>query len=135
MLSDIKQFIARRNVMDLAVGAVFTSIVNSLVDDLINPLVGLFTGGAGFSNLSVALSASVSAAEVALFKFGGFITSIIDFLIVAGIAFLLVKRMTRLRAAVDTAHKTRAAPGGPIREEMLIEIRGLFEARPATSAS
>ena len=124
MLKEFREFIARGNVMDLAVGiiigAAFTAIVNSLVADLINPLIGIVTGGIDFSNLFIALSTeefpSVAAAEaagVAVFKYGSFITAVINFLIIAWVVFLLVKAMNRLRSMVDTAERDPARPGRP----------------------
>ncbi len=142
MFKEFKEFIARGNVMDLAVGiiigAAFTAIVSSLVEDLINPLVGLFTGGVDFSNLFFALStdtfpsvAAAQAAGVAVFKYGSFITAVINFLIIAWVVFLLVKGMNSLRARVDTAEKPADAPKGPTQEEVLMEIRDLLKDRPA----
>ena len=139
MIKEFREFIARGNVMDLAVGiiigAAFTAIVNSLVSDLVNPLIGIFTGGIDFSNLFIALSteefASVAAAEqagVAVFKYGSFITAVINFLIIAWVVFLLVKAMNRLRAVVATTEESPVAPG-PTQEEVLIEIRDLLEQR------
>jgi large conductance mechanosensitive channel len=140
MIKEFREFIARGNVMDLAVGiiigAAFTAIVNSLVNDLINPLIGIVTGGTDFSNLFVALSTeefpSVQAAEaagVAVFRYGSFITAIINFLIIAWVVFLLIKAMNRLRSVVDTSEKAPDAPAGPTQEEVLIEIRDLLKAR------
>ena len=140
MLKEFREFIARGNVMDLAVGiiigAAFTAIVNSLVSDLINPLIGIFTGGTDFSNLFIALSTedfpSVAAAEaagVAVFRYGSFITAIINFLIIAWVVFLLVKAMNSLRSMVNTTDKDADAPAGPTQEEVLIEIRDLLKAR------
>ena len=132
MLKEFREFIARGNVMDMAVGiiigAAFTAIVNSLVSDLINPLIGIFTGGTDFSNLFIALSTedfpSVAAAEaagVAVFRYGSFITWVV---------FLLVKAMNSLRSMVNTTDKDADAPAGPTQEEVLIEIRDLLKARP-----
>ena len=140
MLKEFKEFIARGNVMDLAVGiiigAAFTAIVNSLVADLINPLIGLFTGGIDFSNMFFALSTesfpSVAAAEaagVAVFRYGSFITAIINFLIIAWVVFMLVKGMNKMRSAIDTSEKAPDAPAGPTQEEVLMEIRDLLKAR------
>jgi large conductance mechanosensitive channel len=139
MIREFREFIARGNVMDLAVGiiigAAFTAIVNSLVNDLINPLVGLVTGGTDFSNLFIAFSTesfpTVSAAEAAgaaVFRYGSFLTAVINFLIIAWVVFLLVKAMNRLRSMVDTGEKAPEAPG-PTQEEVLIEIRDLLKAR------
>jgi large conductance mechanosensitive channel len=89
-LNEFKEFINRGNVMDMAVGIIiggaFTSIVTSLVDDIINPILGLF-GGMNFDQLYIALSGE------ATLNYGKFITSIINFLIMALIVFLLVKAM------------------------------------------
>jgi len=93
MLKEFKEFIARGNVMDLAVGviigAAFTAIVNSLVKNLINPLLGIFVGSIDFSNL-------VFSIGNAHFRYGAFINSVISFLIIAFVVFLLVKFINRL---------------------------------------
>jgi large conductance mechanosensitive channel len=138
MFKEFRAFIARGNVMDLAVGiiigAAFTAIVNSLVADLVNPLVGIFTGGVDFSNLFVALStesyptvAAAEAAGVAVFRYGSFITAVINFLIIAWVVFLLVKGMNTVRATLTTEEKEAAT--GPTQEEILIEIRDLLKDR------
>ena len=93
MLKEFKQFIARGNVMDLAVGviigAAFTSIVKSLVTNLINPLIGIFIGKIDLSNL-------VLKVGDATFRYGAFINAIINFIIVAFVVFLLVKTVNRV---------------------------------------
>ena len=138
MLNEFKTFIARGNVVDLAVGiiigAAFTAIVNSLVGDLINPIIGLITGGIDFSNLFIDLSGaepaytSLKAARDAgapVFAYGAFITAVINFLIIAWVVFLLVKAVNKLKEA--TAKKEAAAaaavPAGPSELDILIEIR------------
>ena len=139
MIKEFREFIARGNVMDLAVGiiigAAFTAIVNSLVNDLINPIIGLVTGGTDFSNLFVAFStesfATVAAAEaagVAVFRYGSFITAVINFLIIACVVFLLVKAVNRARDMVPS-EKTADEPKGPTQEEVLIEIRDILRDR------
>lgn len=96
MLKEFKAFIARGNVMDLAVGvivgAAFTAIVNSLVKNLINPLLGIFVGSIDFSNL-------VFTVGDAHFRYGAFINSVINFLIIAFVVFLIVKFLNRLMPA------------------------------------
>ena len=93
--------------MDLAVGVIiggaFQAIINSLVNDVIMPLIGLITGGIDFSNLFIQLSgekyatlAEAQAAGVAVFAYGNFITAVLNFLIIAFVIFLLVKGMNRL---------------------------------------
>lgn len=136
MFKEFRDFIARGNAMDLAVGiiigAAFTAIVNSLVEDLINPIIGIFTGGVDFSNLFVALSTetypSVAAAEaagVAVFKYGSFITAVINFLIIAWVVFILVRSINKLKSAAQKPEAAPApeAPKGPTQEELLAEIR------------
>ena len=100
MLKEFRDFIARGNVMDMAVGiiigAAFTAIVSSMVADLINPIIGVITGGIDFSNLFINLGegefASLAAAREAgapVFAYGAFLTAVINFLIVAFVVFLL----------------------------------------------
>ena len=103
MLNEFKDFIAKGNVMDMAVGiiigAAFTAIVTSLVGDLINPLIGLVSGGVDFTNNyavlagDVAEGASLEAAREtggSIFAYGAFIMAVINFLIIAFVVFLLV---------------------------------------------
>ncbi|HJA73142.1 MAG TPA: large-conductance mechanosensitive channel protein MscL [Candidatus Limosilactobacillus faecipullorum] len=93
MLKEFKEFISRGNVMDLAVGVIigsaFTAIVTSLVKNLINPLIGVCLGRIDLSNLVL----SVGNAH---FKYGAFLNSVINFLIVAFVVFLLVKAMNKI---------------------------------------
>jgi large conductance mechanosensitive channel len=130
MFKEFREFIARGNVMDLAVGiiigAAFTAIVNSLVGDLINPLIGLVTGGVDFSSHVVRFGDGEHAAT---FRYGAFITAVINFLIIAWVVFLLVKGMNKARDMVDTTEKDPDAPKGPTQEEVLIEIRDLLRDR------
>ena len=121
MLNEFKTFIARGNVLDLAVGVVigaaFTAIVTSLVDDLINPLIGLVIGGVDFSALSFGLGD-------AQFMYGNFINAVIKFLIVAWVIFLIVKGVNRM---VPKKEEAPAAPAGPsdndLLKEILVELR------------
>ncbi len=135
MLNEFKTFIAKGNVIDLAVGiiigAAFTAIVNSLVADLINPVIGLITGGIDFSNLFINLSGteytSLKAAKDAgapVFAYGSFITAVINFLIIAWVVFLLVKAVNRLKDATvkKEAAAAAAAPAGPTEVELLQQI-------------
>ncbi len=141
MLREFREFIARGNVFELAVGiiigAAFTAIVNSMVEDLINPIIGLFTGGIDFNNLFIPLSTesypSVAAAEadgVAVFRYGSFITSVINFLIIAWVVFLMVRTVNKLRARTKTAEETPEAPP-PSTEALLTEIRDILRENAA----
>ncbi|MBC2834710.1 large conductance mechanosensitive channel protein MscL [Paragemmobacter straminiformis] len=136
MLNEFKSFIAKGNVVDLAVGiiigAAFTAIVNSLVADLINPIIGLITGGVDFSNLYLDLSGtapvSLAAAREAgapVFAYGSFITAVINFLIIAWVVFLLVKAVNKLKDATTKkeAAAAAAAPSGPTELDVLLQIR------------
>jgi large conductance mechanosensitive channel len=136
MLNEFKAFIARGNVLDLAVavviGAAFTAIVTSLTNDLINPILGVITGGVDFSNHFIPLSSKVTADSLvearkqgAVFAYGSFINSVINFLIVAWVIFLLVKAVNRLMP------KKEEAPKGPAEDIVLLtEIRDALRNKP-----
>jgi len=102
MLKEFKDFISRGNVVDMAVGVVvggaFTSIVNSLVKDILMPLIGIITGGIDFSSLAI----TVGEASI---NYGQFIQNIIYFLIVAWVIFLIVKAINKMRNATKKEEK------------------------------
>ena len=140
MLNEFKDFIAKGNVMDMAVGiiigAAFTAIVASLVADLINPLIALFTGGVDFSGWFYVLGdgeyASIDAATEAgapVFAIGKFIMAVINFLIIAWVVFLLVKSVNRIKDAAETPEEEApAADPGPSEKDILMEIRDALKA-------
>jgi len=108
MLKEFKEFALKGNMVDLAVGMIigsaFTSIVNSLVNDLVMPLLGLLTGNIDFSNLFIALDgneyatlADATAVDAAVFKYGSFISNVLNFLIVSFVIFLVVRGINRSR--------------------------------------
>ncbi|WFC41278.1 large-conductance mechanosensitive channel protein MscL [Pseudoxanthomonas sp. SE1] len=113
MISEFKEFVSRGNVVDLAVGVVigaaFGKIVSSLVDGIVMPLVGLMMGGVKFSDLAVTLrAAEVDAAgkeivPALLLKYGAFLQTAIDFLIIAFVIFLFLKAYNRVRAPAPEA--------------------------------
>ena len=134
-LDEFRAFIMRGNVVDLAVGiiigAAFTGVVNSLVKDVINPLLGLATGGIDFSNVFWALNgqhyanlADAQHAGAATLNLGLFINAIINFVIIGFTIFWVVKGLTRLHVRED-------AKSGPKAEELLAEIRDILKARAA----
>ena len=130
MLNEFKDFIAKGNVMDMAVGiiigAAFTAIVTSLVDDLVNPIISLFTGGIDFSGMGVRLS---EGEDGAIFAYGNFIMALINFLIIAWVVFLLVKMVNRVKdAATAEEEAAEEEPAGPTQEELLTEIRDALKA-------
>ena len=132
MLQDFKAFIAKGNVLDLAVaviiGAAFATIVSSLTDDVIMPFVGAIFGGADFSSYFILLSApegytgsmsdyaALKEAGAAMIGYGAFITAVINFLILAFVIFLLVRWANRLMNKKEEA-------AGPTEVELLTEIR------------
>ncbi len=121
MLKEFRDFIARGNVMDMAVGiiigAAFTAIVKSLVGDLINPVISLFMGGVDFSGLGIKLG---EGEDAAVFAYGNFIMAVINFLIIASVVFLLVKAVNRARGPKEEAPKPDP---GPSEIDLLKDIR------------
>jgi large conductance mechanosensitive channel len=134
MLQDFKAFIARGNVLDLAVGVIiggaFGKIVSSLTDDVIMPVVGKITGGMDFTSQFILLGeipakytgsptdyAALKKAGVAMLGYGSFITAVINFVIMAFVIFMI------LRMANKAMPPPAAAPAGPTEVELLAEIR------------
>ena len=139
MWTDFKAFIARGNVLDLAVaviiGAAFATIVGSLTDDVIMPIIGAIFGGADFSSYFILLStpdgydgpltdyAALKEAGAAMIGYGAFVTALINFLILAFIIFLLVRWANRLIRKPEEA-------AGPSEIDLLTEIRDELKKRP-----
>ena len=120
MLKEFRDFIARGNVIDLAVavimGAAFTAIINSLVNDIVMPLIGVLLGGVDLSSLSVTVGGAVIA-------YGAFLQAIVNFLLLAMVVFLIVRSINKLQKP-----KPAAAPPGPSDEVRLLgEIRDLLK--------
>ncbi len=141
MLNEFKEFIARGNVMDLAVGviigAAFNKIVDSVVNDLVMPVVGALTGGGfDFSNYFIPLSSAVTSPALAearkqgaVLAYGNFITILINFLILAWIIFLMVKGINRMRASMEKKKDAEPAAPSPVDILLLTEIRDLLKTR------
>lgn len=134
MLSEFKAFIAKGNVMDLAVGviigAAFGAIVKSLTDEIIMPIVGAVFGNMDFSDRYVVLSGEVAegtplaAAREAganVIGLGAFVSVLINFVILAFVIFLMVRYVTKVSAKMSKPEE--AAPAGPTEVELLVEIR------------
>ncbi|KRL72545.1 large-conductance mechanosensitive channel protein MscL [Ligilactobacillus saerimneri] len=125
MLKEFKEFISRGNVLDLAIGVIigsaFTAIVTSLVENLINPLIGIFLGKIDLSNL-------VFSIGEAHFKFGAFLNSIINFLIIAFVVFLIVKAVNK---ALPKKEEAPADPEPSAEEKYLEEIVALLKKQDA----
>lgn len=145
IVKDFREFAVKGNVMDLAVGVIiggaFSTIVNSIVKDLIMPIVGVATGGLDFSNKFVRLGdippsfkgnadsfKDLQTAGVAVFGYGSFITAVINFVILALIVFAIVKFMNSLRR---TEHEAAPAEPPPPPEEVVLlrEIRDALKQR------
>jgi large conductance mechanosensitive channel len=142
MLKEFQEFIAKGNVMDLAVGVIiggaFGLIVKSLTDDIIMPIVGAIFGGFDFSNYFLPLASGVTAETLAaareqgaVFAYGNFITVIINFLILAWIIFLMVKGVNNLRRRVERQKEVapETPPAPPADVQLLTEIRDLLAKR------
>ncbi|MEM6422446.1 MAG: large conductance mechanosensitive channel protein MscL [Pseudomonadota bacterium] len=146
MLQEFKEFAIKGNVVDMGVGivigAAFTSIVTSFVEDIVNPIIGLFTGGIDFSGLFLNLSGQEVASAVqakdqglAVITYGVFINAVIAFLIVAWILFFIIRGVNALkRAAEGAATEEEEAPAEPAADvKLLTEIRDLLAAERTQS--
>ena len=144
MLKEFREFALKGNVVDLAVGiiigAAFTGIVTSLVNDIIMPPIGVLMGGLDFSNYFLVLTlngeapASLSAAKdagIPVLAYGRFINALINFAIVAWALFFVIRQMNALRLRFEAQDQpTPEAPAAPPRQEILLEeIRDLLKSR------
>lgn len=125
MLNEFKNFAMRGNVVDMAVGIViggaFGKIVSSFVADVLMPPIGLMLGGVDFSGLAVTLQEASEGADAVMLRYGVFIQTVIDFLIIAFAIFLVVKAMNSMKKKEE---EKPAAPPAPSKEEVLLtEIR------------
>ena len=131
-IQEFKTFISRGNVVDMAVGVIigsaFTKIVNSLVNDVVMPVLGVITGGVNFADLKYVITPGTEeVAEVAI-KYGQFIQNIIDFLLIAFVVFVMVKMINKMRDAAKKKEEEKPAEPvapPPIPEDILLlrEIR------------
>jgi len=132
MFKEFREFIARGNVVDLAVGVIiggaFGAIVKSLVDQVIMPPIGLVTGGIDFSQLKIVLKPAVDKTPEVAIAYGAFLNTVITFLIVAFVIFLVVKAANTLRR--EEAAQPAAPPAPTPSEALLTEIRDLLKSRP-----
>ena len=140
MLKEFKEFALKGNVLDMAVGiiigAAFTTIVTSLVDDILMPPIGVILGGLDFSNYFINLSdaeiASVAAAKEAgqpVLAYGNFINAVIKFMIVAFALFMIVKNINNLKKMMEAEDEKKAEAAPPPKQEVLLEeIRDLMKA-------
>ena len=141
-IDEFKKFIRRGNVVDLAVGivigAAFTAIVQSLVKDIVNPVLGVLTGSLDFSGYYISLNAQqfdtlaqARAAGAPVLAWGSFLTAVINFLIIAWVVFLLIKAVNKIEDIFegDDEVAERPLPKKPTTEDILIEIRDVLKER------
>lgn len=126
MLTEFKEFAMKGNVVDMAVGVIigtaFGKIVSSLVADVVMPPLGLAIGGVNFSSLAVALGMDAKTGTEVMLKYGVFLQTIFDFLIIALVLFLAIRGLNKLKKPAAPA-----APAAPPRTEVLLEeIRNLL---------
>jgi large conductance mechanosensitive channel len=129
MMQEFKTFAMRGNVVDMAVGIViggaFGKIVSSFVADVIMPPIGLIIGGVDFTNLAITIKEAVGESAAVTIKYGVFIQTVIDFIIIAFAIFMVIKGMNSLKKKEEEAP---AAPPEPPKEEILLtEIRDLLK--------
>jgi large conductance mechanosensitive channel len=123
LVSEFKQFAMKGNVVDMAVGiiigAAFGKIVSSFVGDLVMPVIGMAVGGVNFTDLSVSLGTN-PAGDPVVVKYGAFLQTLLDFLIIAFVIFMAIKAVNKLR-------EPPAAPAPPADVALLTEIRDLLK--------
>ena len=129
-LSEFKEFALRGNVLDMAIGVViggaFGKITTSLVNDVIMSLVGMLIGGIDLGQLDIVLKAATADTEAVTLGIGTFLTTIIDFILVALVIFLMIKAINRFHKKKEEAPAPEA-PKGPTSEKLLTEIRDLLK--------
>jgi large conductance mechanosensitive channel len=128
-MSEFKEFAMRGNVVDMAVGiiigAAFGKIVSSFVSDIIMPPLGVIIGGVNFTDLTVTIKEATDSAEAVTLKYGTFIQTVFDFLIVAFAIFMAIKFMNSLKKKEEEAPS--APPEPSTEEKLLTEIRDLLK--------
>ena len=129
MIQEFKAFIMKGNLLDLAVavviGAAFKTIVTSLVSDIIMPPIGILLGGVDFSDLAITIQAATAEAEAVTINYGAFIQTLIDFVIIAFVIFMVIKGYNNIQKKKEEAP---AEPPKPSNEEVLLgEIRDLLK--------
>ena len=129
LVSEFKDFAMRGNVMDMAVGIIiggaFGKIVSSFVNDILMPPLGLAMGNINFTDLAVQLAEKGADGKPVLWKYGAFIQTTVDFIIIAFAIFLMVKWMNSLKKEEEAVPE--APPEPPAEEKLLTEIRDLLQ--------
>ena len=127
---EFKEFAMRGNVLDMAVGVIlggaFGKITTSLVNDVFMPLIGMLIGGVDLGKLNIVLKPATDTAEAVTLGIGTFLTTIIDFVLVAFVIFLMIKTINRFRRKKEEEPEPEK-PKDPTTEELLAEIRDLLK--------
>lgn len=131
MISEFKEFVAKGNMIDMAVGiivgAAFGKIVSSLVNDVVMPPLGVLIGGVDFTKLSIVLQEAVGKTEAVTLNYGNFLQTMFEFLIIAFVIFMMVKGINSLKKAEEEKEEEDPAPS---KEEVLLtEIRDALRGR------
>ena len=133
MMSEFKDFAMRGNVVDMAVGIViggaFGKIVSSFVADVLMPPIGLLLGGVDFSDLAITLKEAADGAEAVLLKYGVFIQTVVDFIIIAFAIFMVVKAMNSVMKSKEEPEPEPAPPEPSAEEKLLTEIRDAIKSQ------
>ena len=129
LIKEFKDFAVRGNVIDMAVGIIiggaFGKIVSSFVSDVVMPPLGVLLGGVDFSKLSVKVKEATETAEAVKINYGSFLNTIIDFIIIAFVIFMVIKAMNKMKKKEE---EKPAAPPAPSKQEILLtEIRDLLK--------
>lgn len=129
VIKELKDFMMRGNVVDMAVGIIiggaFGKIVSSLVSDVIMPPIGFILNGVDFSDLKLVISQATADSKVVAINYGAFLQTVLDFMIISTVIFFAIKGMNTLRSGQD---EVPAGPPAPTKEELLLaEIRDLLK--------
>ena len=131
MMKEFKEFAMRGNVMDTAVGIIiglaFGKIITSFVNDVLMPPIGMLLGDVDFTNLAIVLKEGAEGVEPVVLKYGMFISTIVDFLIIAFAIFLVVKGMNNMKKKEED--KPAPPPAPSKEEELLTDIRDLLKSK------
>jgi len=134
MVNEFKQLIMKGNIVDLAVaviiGGAFGKIVTSLVNDILMPVIGFLLGRINFANLKIVITEATDSVPEAAIRYGAFIQSIVDFLIISLAIFFMLKVLMKLRRKKEEEPLAPESPPEPSKEEILLtEIRDILKSR------
>lgn len=125
MISEFKEFAMKGSLIDMAVGIIIGGavgkMVSSLVNDIIMPPIGVLLGGVDFSDLAYTLQAAAGDVPAVVLKYGAFVQTVIDFIIVAFVIFMIIKMINKAQKAKEVEE------AGPTTEELLVEIRDVLK--------